>query len=338
MATTAIKNLAIDLGNNNTILSDPQSILASQPSCIALNSRTRKVEAYGDQAYNMLEKTHAELKVIRPLQGGVISDADSAGKLLQHMVKEIRGSGFFTPRLNYLISGVPYDTTNVERRALSDALSQFSPGKQHLIFEPIAAAIGMGIDIRSPQGQMIIDMGGGITEVVVISLSGVVTFKSIKVAGDTMDMDIQDHFRNEYHLDIGLKTAEAVKIRLGCVQHKLSNPDKSVMVKGKDRAEGIPSQREIRQTELCDVLDKSVRRIEECIQQTLDTCPPELSSDIYQNGIQLTGGTSQLAGMDRRLAELFSLPVVVDKNAMTSVSRGLSEIVGTPNKHRAVMI
>jgi rod shape-determining protein MreB len=338
MPSPSIKNLAIDLGNNNTLLSDQHSILASQPSCIALNSRTSKVEAYGDRAYSMLEKSHGDLKVIKPLQGGVISDADSTNKLLQHLVRGVRGSGFFTPRLNYLISGVPFDTTNVERRALSDALSQFNAGKQYLIFEPIAAAIGMGVDIRSPQGHMIVDIGGGITEVVVISLSGVVTFKSIKVAGEAMDMEIQDYFRREQHLDIGLKTAEAVKINLGCVYHRMADSNLSVVVKGKDRAEGIPSQRRITQKELCNVLDKSIRKIEECIQQTLDNCPPELSSDVYQTGIHITGGTSQLLGMRERLENLFSLPVVVDQNALTSVSRGLSQIVRSPAGHRAVMI
>ncbi len=334
---TSSKNLAIDLGNNNTLITDQSSILLSQPSFMVVNEESNKVEAVGDKAYEMLEKTHSHLKPIKPLKGGVISDGESAKKMLRELVSRVDRPSLFGRGYNYLLSGVPYDTTPVEKRALRDALDQFSARNTNLIYEPLAAAMGMGLNIQEPEGKLIVDIGGGITEVVVISLSGIAAFQSLRVAGDAMDEEIQDYFRRAYNMSIGLKTAEQVKKKIGCVFAPVAT-DETVLVKGKDLMEGIPVSRKISQQELTKVLERPFKQIEECIHQSLEVCPPELSSDIYQSGIYVTGGSAQLKGVKERLSKIFKLQINIDPEALLSVSKGIGKILGDPQKHKAVLI
>lgn len=335
---TATQNLAIDLGNNNTLLTDQASVLFSQPSFMVVNKLNNKVEAVGDQAYSMLEKMHANLKSIKPLKGGVISDGESAKKMLKEMVGKIRKPSFFPSGFNYLISGVPYDTTPVEKRALRDALDQFSSRNTFLVHEPLAAALGLGLNIQEPEGKLVVDIGGGITEVVIISLSGIAAFQSTRIAGDMLDEEIQDYFRRTYNLSIGLKTAENLKKEIGCIFSPVANKEEFFNVKGKDLIEGIPVSLKVSQYELTTVLEKPFQKIEECIRQSLEICPPELASDIYRSGIYVTGGNAWLKGIKERLTKTFQLPVHIDSQPLLSVSKGISQIINSPAKYKSVLI
>ncbi|MGC4021412.1 MAG: rod shape-determining protein [Cyclobacteriaceae bacterium] len=330
------KSFAIDLGNNNTLLTDENQILLSQPSFIAFDKEKRSVKAVGEEAFNMFEKNHGLLKTIKPMQWGVIADYDSASVMINKMVRQVHQKKWFSS-FDHIISGVPYYATEVERRALRDVLDQFNSKKRQLIVEPLAAAVGMGLNIREPEGKMVIDIGGGITEIVIISLSGVAVFQSIKVAGDSFTMDIQDHFRRNHNLSIGWKTAEQVKIQVGAATSNVKNPPSSIIVKGKDILEGIPTTREIDHSEVAYILNRSIRSIEESIVQTLEVCPPELAADIYQNGIHLTGGSAMLRGLRERLQENIQLPVHLDMEPLLSVSKGISRVLREPKKYQAVL-
>jgi len=288
------KSVALDLGNNNTVLSSRESVLFSQASYIVFDLGSQKVKAIGDKAYNMFEKNHQELKPVKPLKGGVIADYDSAKVMLHEMVGQACGTSSFMNGYDCIISGIPFNTTEVERRALRDVIDQFSARQTFMVYEPVAAALGIGLNIREPDGKMIIDIGGGITEIVVISLSGIAAFQSLKVAGDTFDEAIQDHFRRSYNMAIGLKTAEQIKIKVGAVLDKLPEAPEPLIVRGKDMVEGIPVVRKINHSEVAFILEKSVASIEHRVVQTLETCPPELAVDIYESGIHITGGSSML--------------------------------------------
>ncbi len=331
------KNLAIDFGNNNTLLTDQSSILLSQPSFMVINEVNNKIEAVGDKAYAMMEKTHSHLKPIKPLKGGVISDGESAKTLLKELVDSVDKPSLLGRKYNYLLSGIPYDTTQVEKRALRDALDQFSAKNTFLVHEPLAAALGMNLNIQEPEGKLIVDIGGGITEVVVISLSGIAAFRSLRIAGDALDEEIQDYFRREYNMSIGLKTAEAVKKKIGCVFSPVAT-NETVMVKGKDLMEGIPVSRPISQQELTKVLERPFKQIEECILQSLEVCPPELSSDIYQSGIFVTGGNAQLKGVKERFYKIFKLQVNIDPQSLLSVSKGIGQILSSPTKYKSILL
>jgi rod shape-determining protein MreB len=331
------RSVAIDLGNNNTIVRDKENILLSQPSYIVFDASNHAVKAVGDRAFNMFEKNHEELMPVKPLRGGVIADYESASKMIREMLSVACTSKSFMSGYNNIISGIPYHTTEVERRALRDALSQFNSRNTYLVYEPLAAAMGIGLNIQEPDGKMLIDIGGGITEIVVISLSGIATFQSLKVAGDSFDEEIQAYFRRRYNMAIGLKTAERVKIDVGAVAHDLDEPPAPIAVKGKDLMEGIPVTRTMDHCEVADILEKSIGAIEHAILQTLETCPPELASDIYQNGIHVTGGNAQLRGLGKRLSKKLELPVHIDPQALFSVSKGVSETLGNPGKFKNIL-
>lgn len=331
------KSFAIDLGNTNTLVSDAEGVRLSQPTYIVFDMLNDSVKAVGDKAFSMFEKSHHELRPVKPLKGGVIADYDSATRLIRELIKQADTGRTFLNGYDNIISGIPYYTTEVERRALRDAVDQFNARKTSLFYEPLAAAIGIGLDIREPEGKMVIDIGGGITEIVVISLSGVAAFKSTKVAGDTFDAEIQDHFRRAYNMAIGLKTAEQVKIRVGAVSSLLQQAPEPMMVKGKDMVEGIPVTRRIDHSEVAFVLEKSFSSIEHAVLQTLETCPPELAADIYLNGIHVTGGNALLRGLKERLESKVKLPVHIDEDALLSVSKGAAQILRSPSKYKSVL-
>lgn len=331
------KSFAIDLGNSNTLLTDSRHILLSQPSYIVFDEQQRTVKAVGEEAYHIFEKNHERLKPVKPLRWGVIADYNSAAMMIKQLVNRIYKNGNWFGGFNHIVSGVPLSTTEVERRALRDALDQFNARKTHLIFEPLAAAIGMNLNIREAQGKMIIDIGGGITEIVVISLSGVAISRSIKVAGDSFTEEIQDYFRRQYNLTIGWRTAEQIKRNVGAASPELSEPPRPLMVKGKDIMKGIPVTREVNHHEVAGILDKSIRSIEQSIIQALEVCPPELSADIYEHGVHLTGGGALLKGLATRLSQTIQLPIHLDKTPLLSVSRGISKALAEPKKFQAVL-
>jgi rod shape-determining protein MreB len=316
-------------------LFDSEGLLLSEPSYIVFDVNTNKVKAIGDQAFNIFGKNHDDLKPVQPLKWGVIADYHSANAMIGGMVsKTSKKRGIFS-RYNDIIAGVPHAATAVEQRALREVLEQFNSRKCHLVYEPLAAAIGMGLNIREPEGKMIVDIGGGITEVVILSLSGVAVFRSVKVAGDTFTEVIQDHLRRKYNLQVGWKTAEQTKITLGDVKGDFKN---SMMVKGKDLMLGLPVERNITATEIYQVLDKPFRLVEDQVVQALEVCPPELSADIYQNGIHVTGGGSLLRGLKERLENSMQLPVTLDKEPLLSVSSGISKILANPKHHQAILM
>ncbi len=332
------RSFSIDLGNNNTLVADSTRMLLAQPSYIVFNSN-HSVKAVGEQAYEMFEKTHEELTPVKPLRGGVIADFNSASLMIKELVnKAYTQKASFFSGYDHIISGVPYYTTEVERRALRDAIDQFNPRKRSLLFEPLAAAIGMGLNIQEPDGKMVIDIGGGITEIVIISLSGIAAFQSLKVAGDTFDMNIQDYFRRNFNMSIGLKTAEQVKILAGSVLEEIDPIPDTLSVKGKDLMTGIPVTRKIDHREIAFILEKSVASIERSIIQTLETCPPELAADIYQNGMHITGGSSLLRGLKQRFEKNMKLPVHLDEQPLSSVSRGIARVLANPKKFTGVLI
>ncbi len=332
------KSFAIDLGNNNTLLTDKENILLSQPSYIVFDKNNNSVKAIGNSAYDIYEKNHDDLKAVKPLRWGVISDYESASKMIREMVSTIYAKKTRLAGFDNIISGVPFSTTEVERRALRDALDQFNSRKRHLLFEPLAAAIGMGLDIREPEGRMIIDIGGGITEIVVISLSGVAVFRSSKVAGDSFNEDIQDYFRRERGIHIGLKTAERVKIQVGAALENIFDPPEPYQVHGKDILEGIPVVRKTDHTEIARILNKSIRSIEEDILHTLEACPPELAADIWTNGVYVTGGGALLRGLKERLEASIQLRVQIDQHPLLSVSKGISKALASPDKFKNLFI
>lgn len=329
-------NLALDLGNSNTTLNDQERILFSQPSCIVFNTNNNSVKAVGKNAYSMMEKTHDDLKSVRPMRNGVIADYESATKMIQEMVNQVYSVRWFKG-FDRIITGVPYHTTEVERRALRDAVDQFTARKKNLIYEPLAAALGLGLNITAPDGKLVIDIGGGITEIVVVSLSGVAAFQSLKVAGDAFDTVIQDHFRRTYNMAIGMKTAESVKIGVGSVLKDLENAPAPMLVRGKDMVSGIPTTRTICHNEVAEILDRSIGAIEHSVVQTLETCPPELAADIYESGVNITGGSALLRGMKQRFEKKINLPVHIDAAGMHAVSRGISKVLKSPAKYPGVL-
>lgn len=332
------RSFAIDLGNNNTLITDGNAILLSQPSYIVFNTSNNSVKAVGEQAFEIFEKAHDELKPVKPLRGGVIADYDSAERMIRELIsKALARPSFFSGYQN-IVSGVPYHTTEVERRALRDALDQFHSRNTYLLYEPLAAALGMGIDIRRPEGRLVIDIGGGITEIVVISLSGIAAFQSLKVAGDTFDENIQDYFRRQHNLSVGIRTAEQIKLQVGAAVTHLAQPPAPAIIRGKDLLTGIPVTREVTYQEIAMVLDKSLAAIESSLIQTLETCPPELAADIYDSGIYITGGSALLRGLKDRLEKKIKLPVHVDADPLCSVTRGIGKTLQHPQQYKSVLI
>jgi rod shape-determining protein MreB and related proteins len=330
-------SLAVDLGNNNTLLSNRNAILLDEPSVIVLNKESKSVFAVGEEAYEMMGKTHQQLKTIKPLKSGVIADYESARKMLQAFVKKVQPGNRLFKTFDNIITGVPYASTEVERRALRDALEQFSASKTYLIYEPIAAAIGMGLNIKEPDGKFIIDIGGGITEIVVISLSGVVSYQCIKVGGDSFDEDIQEFFRKKHNMAIGLKEAETAKHKAGAAIATVHTVPEPHMVAGKDLLTGVPKKVLIDHEQIAAILDKTLNKIESAIIQALEECLPELASDIYVNGIYLTGGGSLLRGLKERLERKTKLTVYHDEYALHSVSKGITRVLNNPLEYRSVL-
>jgi rod shape-determining protein MreB len=332
------ESLAIDLGNNNTILVNKSNSLMFHPSFVALNTNNNSVKAVGMEAYDMVGKTNPNLRVVKPLRGGVIDDFESTGKMLQELVaRGFRKRSIFS-RFENIIASVPFSTTNVEKRALRDVIEQINPSKVSMVFEPIAAAIGMGCDVQEPGGKFVLDIGGGITEAVVISLSGIVNANSSRIAGDAFDQDIQDYLRRKHKIEISLQMAEKVKISVGAVsQHVIDPPDPYYAI-GKDTITGVPRGIFIDYREIAEILDNSLNKIEQIVYQTLEECQPELSGDICKNGILVTGGGSLLRGMKERLQKKFNIPVQADANPLLSVTWGNRIILQNLKKYRSVLL
>lgn len=327
-----IQELAIDLGTANTLIIYKDQVVVDEPSIIAIDRTTGEIEAIGNQAMQMHGKTHENIKTIRPLKDGVIADFDAAEKMLRGMINMIKKRNkFFAPHLRMVIC-IPSGITEVEKRAVKDSAERAGSKEVRLIHEPMAAAIGIGIDVEEPVGNMIIDIGGGTTEIAVIALGGIVCDQSIRIAGDEFTSDITEYMRREHNLLVGERSAEKIKIEVGAALPELENAPEDYTVHGRDLMTGIPKSVLVSYSEIAHALDKSISKIEEAILKALEITPPELAADIYQTGLYLTGGGALLRGLDKRISKKTKLPVHIAEDPLRAVVRGTA--IALKNMHR----
>lgn len=316
-------SLAIDLGTANTLIIQNDKIILNEPSIIAVNSLTGDLVAFGQKALLMHEKTHESIKTIRPLKDGVISNFHACEQMLRGMIKTVnQGKNFLMKSIEKMVICIPFSSTEVEKRAVRDSAEHAGAKELFMIHEPIAAALGLGLNVKEAEGSMVIDIGGGTTEIAVISLGGVVCNQSLKMAGDALNNELVHFMRREHNLTIGERTAERIKIEVGAASTDLENPPSDMEVVGRDMLTGLPKSVRISYGEVAEALDKSVSMIEDAVVKTLENCPPELAGDIYERGICLTGGGSGLRGLDKRIEKRTRLKVLTTETNLTSVISG----------------
>jgi len=316
------QEIAIDLGTCNTLIIYKDEVVVDEPSIVAINKITGKVIAVGNKAMQMHEKTHEDLKTIRPLKDGVIADFQAAESLIRGFIKMInKNNRWFSPSLKLVIC-IPSGITEVEKRAVRDSAEHAGGKEVYLIHEPMAAAIGIGIDVEAPDGNMVIDIGGGTTEIAVIALSGIVCGQSIRIAGDEFNFDIIDYMRRQHNMLIGERTSERIKINVGSAITELEEAPEDYAVNGRDLMTGIPKQIFVSYAEIAHAIDKSISKIEEAVLKALEITPPELAADIYKTGLHLTGGGGLLRGLDKRIAQKTKLPVHIVDDPLRAVVRG----------------
>lgn len=327
------EEIAIDLGTANTLIIHKNNIVVDQPSIVAIERATGKVIAVGEQAKQMQGKTHEHIKTIRPLKDGVIADFQASESMIREFIKQIPGikGKMFQPALRIVVC-IPSGITEVERRAVKDSVQKVNAKEVVLIEEPIAAAIGAGIDVQKPEGNMIIDIGGGTTEIAVIALGDIVVDKSVKIAGDVFTDDIIFYLKNNHNLLIGERTAERVKIEVGSALEELDMEIDDIPVQGRDMITGKPREITIGYKEIAKALDTSIARIEDSVMTTLADTPPELSADIYKTGIFLAGGGALLRGLGDRLQKKTGLPVFVAEDPLRAVVRGTAIVLKNIDK------
>ncbi len=333
------EEIAIDLGTANTLIIHNDKVVVNSPSIVAIDRTTNKIIAIGEEASMMQGKTHENIRTIRPLKDGVIADFNASEQMINRLIKSIPSlkNRFFTPSLRMVIC-IPSGITEVEMRAVKESAERVNGKEVYLIHEPMAAAIGIGIDIMQPKGNMIVDIGGGTTEIAVIALSGIVCDKSVKIAGDVFSNDIVNYMRSEHNLYVGERTAEKIKILIGAVTEDLDNPPEEMSVQGRDLVTGKPKQAVINYKEVAKALDKSIIRIEEAIMEALAQTPPELAADIYNTGIYLAGGGALLRGLDKRLSRKTDLPVYIAEDPLQAVVRGTGITLKNIERYKTILI
>lgn len=331
------QDIAIDLGTANTLIIHNDQVVVDEPSIVAVDRTTNRMIAVGKKAMMMDGKVHENLKTIRPLKDGVIADFNAAEGMLREMIKLVYPKKpLFAPSWRMVIC-IPSSITEVEKRAVCDSAEQAGAKEVYMILEPMAAALGIGIDVEEPTGNMVIDIGGGTTGISIISLSGVVCDESIRIAGDEFTGDIIEAMRRYHSLLIGERTAEQIKIQVGSALKELDNPPDDVAVNGRDLVTGIPKQILVSYQEVADALDKSIFKIEEAILKALEKTPPELAADIFRRGLYLTGGGALLRGLDRRISHKIKLPVHVADDPLRSVVRGTGMALKHVHKYPFLM-
>ena len=316
------QELAIDLGTANTIIIADDEIAVDEPSVVALDQHTDKMIAVGDKAKLMYEKTNNKIRVIRPLRDGVIADFNACEQMMRGLIKKVHsGRRLFSPSLRMVI-GVPSGSTEVELRAVRDSAEHAGGRDVFLLYEPMAAAIGIGIDVNAPEGHMIVDIGGGTTEIAVISLGGIVSNNSIKMAGDDFTADIQEYMSRQHNVIVSERMAERIKIHVGAALPALPEPPEDYVVTGPNRITTMPMSVPVCYQEVAHCLETSISKIEQAVINALAATPPELYADIVKNGIYLTGGGALLRGLDRRLTDKINIPFHVAEDPLLCVARG----------------
>ncbi|MEB3959913.1 rod shape-determining protein [Streptomyces kunmingensis] len=338
MANLAIMDIGIDLGTANTLLYvRGQGIVLNEPSVVAVKAGSSTALAVGSEAKETIGRTPGSITAIRPLRGGVISDYEAAEEMIRHFVrKAVPGR---RPRTRMVVC-VPSGVTPVERRAIVHAAQRAGARAVHLIEEPMAAAIGAGLPVSEPRGSMVVDIGGGTTEVAVISLGGVVTAQSLRVGGDRLDEAITDHVRKEHGLLIGERTAEDVKVAIGSawpVPGEEAFEMRAFTVRGREKVAGLPKTVELTVGEVRAALDEPIEAIIAAVRATLEECPPELSGDVMEHGIVLTGGGALLPGLDLRLTSATGIPVFAAEDPLHSVALGCGKCVDDFDELQRVM-
>lgn len=330
-------DIAIDLGTANILIIYRDEVVVDEPAIVAFDRTTNKVLAIGHKAMRMEGKTHENIRTVRPLTDGVIADFNAAEHMIRGMIKMVNmGNSWFSPSLRMVVC-IPAGITEVEKRAIRDSAEIAGAKEVYLIHEPMAAAIGIGIDVEEPTGNMIIDIGGGTTEIAVIAMSGIVCDQSIRIAGQTFDAEIMQFMRQQHNLMIGIRTAETIKIAVGSAVSELQDPPPDLAVLGRDLMSGIPKEIKVTYSEIAECLDKSIAKIEEAVMKALEITPPELSSDIYQNGMYLTGGGALLRGLDRRISQRTKLPVHIAPDPLRAVARGTGVALKNVNRFNFLM-
>jgi rod shape-determining protein MreB len=318
------KDIGIDLGTANTLVHvKGKGIVIREPSVVAINKRTNQILAVGDNAKSMIGRTPGNIVAIRPMKDGVIADFDVTQGMLKYFIKKAMTSGFINkPRV---VICVPSGVTEVEKRAVDEATRQAGAKEAYLIEEPMAAAIGADMPVAEPSGSMVVDIGGGTSEVAVISLGGIVTSKSLRVAGDELDESIVYYIKKEYNLMIGERTAEEIKMAIGAAYPK--EKDESIEIRGRDLISGLPKNLSVTSSEITEALKEPVNSIVDSIKLTLEKTPPELAADVMDRGIMLTGGGALLSGLNKLIKEETGMPVHIAENPLDCVVKGAGKVL-----------
>ncbi|MDR1918835.1 MAG: rod shape-determining protein [Tannerellaceae bacterium] len=316
------QEIAMDLGTANTIIICNGKIVVDEPSVVALDRRSDRVLAVGEKARQMHGKTHENIRTIRPLRDGVIADFFAAEQMIRGMIKMIGSKNrWFSPSLRIVVC-IPSGSTEVELRAVRDSAEHAGGRDVYMIYEPMAAAIGIGIDVEAPEGNMVVDIGGGTTEIAVISLGGIVSNKSIRIAGDDLTADIMEYMRRQHNVKVGERTAEQIKINVGSALTFLDNPPEDYVVHGPNQMTALPMEVSVSYQEIAHCLEKSLSKMEAAILSALEQTPPELYADIVRNGIYLAGGGALMRGLDKRLTEKINIQFHVAEDPLHAVAKG----------------
>ncbi len=332
------QELAIDLGTANTIIIENDKIVVDEPSIVAIDQTTKKLVAIGETARQMHGKTHQNIRTIRPLRDGVIADFNAAEQMIRGMIRMINPKNrFFTPSLRMVVS-IPSGSTEVEIRAVRDSSEHAGGRDVYMVYEPMAAAIGIGLDVIAPEGNMVVDIGGGTTEIAVIALGGIVCNESIRIAGDGFTADIQAYMRHQHNIKVGERTAEDIKIFVGAALPDIDNPPADYTVRGPNMMTALPIEIPVSYQEIAHCLDKSLTKVESAVLSVLEQTPPELYADIVQKGIYLAGGGGLLRGLAKRLTDKISITFHVAENPLHAVARGTGIILKNIEKYQSLLI
>ena len=329
--------LAIDLGTANTLIIYNGKVVVDEPSIIALELQTGKVKAIGIEAKKMDGRVNPNIKTIRPLKDGVIADFKATELMLRGLIKKVRTTNsMFAPSLRMVIC-IPSGSTNVEIRAVRDSAEHAGARDVYMIFEPMAAALGAGLDVEAPEGNMVIDIGGGTSEIACISLGGIVCSESINVAGDVFTEDIKNYVRQQHNIRIGDRTAEEIKIAIGAAIPELEEEPEDFVLTGPNMLTALPQTVTLSYNEIAYALEKSLVKLDAALMTVLETMPPELYSDIVKNGIYLAGGGALIKGLDKRLSNKCGLPVHIAEDPLRAIARGTSIAMKNVDKFSFLM-